>query len=323
MIVNLLITRRFYFWLNPAVILLLLGACSSIIDDSDTATRGEYFKFLSSDFASNYLSMTEALQSTPTDAISYENEHWQAVEQSLRGVDSSNMAEAMQWQYVALRQQSDAVIGYKVALGSEGVQQLFGLNEPVIGILFNGDLLSNAVRVNRLSAKNLAFEPDLLVRIKSEKINSAKTIAEVAAHIDQVSAFIELPDLMVPIAPDSANAFIATNAAVRWGVIGDSIAANADDDFVQRLGTMTVNTYDASGALLSSAPGRALMGHPYSALLFLIEKLNQRGHLLERGDVVSLGAYAAPKKADGLEAVRVEYHGLDPSRVMSANVSFY
>ena len=274
------------------------------------------------EFAVAYNKMVSSLRLPSADSGGFDVRRWQTVEHWLMQSESLKMAEQWHWDYVGVRQQRYPIVGYKVALGSYRVQQLFGLSEPVIGVLFEGDLLPNGESVDLLSAKNLAFEPDLLVTVKSAALNAATTVAEVAPHIDRVAAFIELPDLMVPINPAYANAFIATNAAVRSGVVGDSVKASTDDAFIARLGTMKVVSYDQHGVQLSTASGHALMGHPYRAVLFLLEKLKRKNILLQAGDVISLGAYAKPQKAAGYRAVSVEYHGLDPARVLRAKVSF-
>jgi 2-keto-4-pentenoate hydratase len=95
---------------------------------------------------------------------------------------------------------------------------------------------------------------------------------------------------------------------------------------------MTVNTLNTSAELdggaetqkqiLSSAKGSAVMGHPYNAILFLLDQLHQRGVQLEAGDVISLGAYASPKPVGDIQQLRVEYIGIDGSQKLTVSAKF-
>lgn len=245
------------------------------------------------------------------------SQQWSAMLCALDQLDSVSSATAAQWQYVDLRADRHPVIGYKVALGSKAAQNLFGLSQPVIGALFADTLITidfdsdgEGPSISRANAVNLAFEPDLLVTIKSDAINAARSVEDVAPYIESVSAFLEVPDLVVMPDVQRGPAFIASNAAVRLGVVGGTIAASAEPEFIQSLASMRVTAYDQQGIPLSTASGQAVMGHPYRAIVFLVEQLQLSGRKLQAGDVVSLGAFAPPKPAAGVEAVRVEYIGL-------------
>jgi 2-keto-4-pentenoate hydratase len=61
------------------------------------------------------------------------------------------------------------------------------------------------------------YEPDLIVVVKDEGINDAKTISDVVRHLSEVVAFIELPDRIVAESEKlDGNLVTAINVARDW-----------------------------------------------------------------------------------------------------------
>ena len=118
-----------------------------------------------------------------------------------------------------------AVVGYKAGLTNPAVQKRFNYDRPVWGVLYQGMLLANGATVEAGFGARPLYEADLLVRVKSEAINQAKTPAEVLDAIDQLIPFIELPDLVVQAPPKlNGPAVNAINVGARMGVMGAPIA---------------------------------------------------------------------------------------------------
>lgn len=302
------------------LVVLVLSACFSARDNPDVNLSNSLLEACDiTDFASSYAKFSNPAQ-------------WPEILCTLQSLQSVEQAEKVQWDYAQQRSSQYPIIGYKVALGSPKAQQLFNLHKPVVGVMFNESLLVNGSTIAVSSAVNLAYEPDLLAVVKSTEINQAKSIEQLAPHIDRLVAFLEVPDLLIKPGSTSGPAFIATNAAFRWGVMGDSVIARSDTAFLDSLKTMTVNAISISTELdsdteienqiLSSAKGSAVMGHPYNAILFLLDKLHQRGVQLAAGDVISLGAYASPKPVGDIQQVRVEYIGIDGKQKLTVSTRF-
>lgn len=302
------------------LVTLVLSACFSTQENSDAKVSNSLVEACDlAGFASSYAQFSNPSQ-------------WPEIQCTLQALQSVEQAEKVQWDYAQQRSSQYPIIGYKVALGSANTQQLFALNKPVVGLMFKQSLLPNGSTIKKSSAVNLAYEPDLLAVVKSAEINQAKSIQDLAPHIDRLVAFLEVPDLLIKPGPSSGPAFIATNAAFRWGVMGDSIIARSDTAFLDSLKTMTVNTINMSADLdnaeetenktLSSAKGSRVMGHPYSAILFLLDQLHQRGVQLAAGDMISLGAYASPQPIGDIRQLAVEYIGIDGSQKLIVSAEF-
>ncbi len=200
------------------------------------------------------------------------------------------------------------VVGYKVGLTSKAVQKKFGVDHPLRGQLLEKMLLENGATVPaRFGARPIA-EGDLLVRVRDAGINRARTIAEVWDHLDAVIPFIELPDLLVRKGdPLTAPVITAINVGARLGVVGEAIPTEriAAGD----LAAMTVHVYQGEREVMA-VPGKAILGHPLNAVLWLIEDLKAQGKALKAGDLVSLGSFGRPLLPRAGATIRVVYEGL-------------
>jgi len=201
-------------------------------------------------------------------------------------------------------------VGYKVGLTTTAVQQRFGIDSPIRGVLLDKMLIADGAEV---PAKFGAFpfvEPDLVVEVGSSAVHEAKTPLEVLAHLRAVIPFIELPDLLVAdLRKIDGPTIAANNVGARLGVLGTPMAARTDAAFADALQKMTVRATDADGKLLSSAPGAAILGHPLNAVIWLAADLKKDGITLKPGDLISLGAYGNLPAVAG-QSVRVNYEGL-------------
>ncbi len=288
---------------------------------------------------------TPALAPAPADSfaqamLSYRQHvgserHWARVLEALGVPQTMAQGYLLQQSYVDLRSVRESRAGYKIALGNQASQALLGASEPITGILFANDLLPSGSRISVRGGVRLAVEADLLATIGSADVNQARTIDDVAKHIENLHAYIELPDLPFPFERTMASRFTATNAGAHLGIVGSTVKASSSPEFVDQLGAMQVilstgATGDAPH-VLARAFGRDLMAHPYNAVLFLLRKLQERGQALQAGDVISLGAYSKPLPVNGLLtgetlSVSVSYLGLvdhKTGNTASATVYFY
>lgn len=201
------------------------------------------------------------------------------------------------------------VAGYKAGLTNKAVQQRFGHNAPVRGVLLEKMLLEDGAEVPAKFGAVPIFEADLVVVVKDEGINQAKTPADVMKHLASIRPFIELPDLVTAKEqPLSGPVITAINVGARLGVLGKPIPASPD--MVDALAKMTVIMRDQDGKELAKAPGVAILGHPLNAVIWLAEDLAKSGGKLRAGDTLSLGSFNPPLFPKPGMTVTVTYEGL-------------
>ncbi len=223
-----------------------------------------------------------------------------------------------------MEKQGMQLVGYKAGLTNPAVQKRFNTDKPVWGKLYAPMLLKDGAQVDAAFGARALFEADMLVRVSSEAINSAKTPADVLAAIDQIIPFIELPDLVV-LAPPRLNgaAISAINVGARLGVVGKPIAVpftRAEKfQMLDALRDMQVTMMDAAGANLGGGKGSDILEHPLNAVVWLAQALAKEGQAMKVGQLISLGSFSplVPTKA-GL-AVTVTYAGLPGAKPVTVS----
>ncbi|MBY6141424.1 hydratase [Leisingera daeponensis] len=208
----------------------------------------------------------------------------------------------------ALEPHLGVVIGYKAGLTSKPAQERFGATEPVQGLLFQNMMLENGATLDAPWGAIPMVEADLVLVVADDGINSATTPEEALAHISAIRPFIELADLT--LAGDqlfSAESITAMGVGTRLGVLGAPVPVEDPAEMSRMLEEMSVTLRDAAGGVLVQAPGRAVLGNPVNAALWLRSK----GVEFKAGDLISAGSFGPlfPPRA-GKGGVSVTYAGL-------------
>ncbi|TAG25999.1 MAG: fumarylacetoacetate hydrolase [Burkholderiales bacterium] len=223
-----------------------------------------------------------------------------------------------------MEKQGAKLVGYKAGLTNPAVQKRFNATQPVWGKLYENMLLKDGTAVDAAFGARALFEADMLVRVSSEAINSAKTPMDVLNAIDQIIPFIELPDLVVQAPPRLNGAAIqAINVGARLGVLGQPIASPAmraeKYQMLDALRDMQVTMTDAAGANLGGGKGSDILEHPLNAVVWLAQALAKEGQSMKVGQLISLGSFSplVPPKA-GMK-VTVTYAGLPGAKPVSVS----
>jgi 2-keto-4-pentenoate hydratase len=243
--------------------------------------------------------------------------------QSVHAGLSLDEARRVQKEFVAiLTPKLGERVGFKVGLTSKAVQESVGASNPVRGVLLREMMLNDGAKVPANFGARPIWEPDLIVVVKDAGINEAKTLREVASHLNEVVAFIELPDRIVAETEKvDGNLITAINASARLGVLGQRRKIDPTPEFVTALENLTVSATDEKGAELAKAKGDALLGHPLNPVLWLINDLAASDEKLKAGDLISLGSFARPQSPHAGQTVTVHYDGL-PGGSLQASVRF-
>ncbi len=202
-------------------------------------------------------------------------------------------------------------IGYKVGLTSKPVQQKFGVSHPLRGVLLKRMLLESGASVAAKFGAVPIVEADLLVRVKDSGVNQATSPAEVIKHLDAIIPFIELPDLVLQKGqPLNGATITAINVGARLGVVGKPIAVEPTARFAEGLAEMRV-LVSVDGKQVMKVPGKAILGNPLNAVVWLAQDLAKHGQQLQAGDIISLGSFGKPfhPQAGSSFAVKYEFAG--------------
>ena len=200
-------------------------------------------------------------------------------------------------------------VGYKVGLTNPTAQQRFGVAHPVTGTIYEGTVrLRSGAEVPARFGAVPTVEADLMVRVRDEAINQARSHLDVLRSIDLVIPFIEMPDLVLASGMDGPN-LLAINVGARLGILGEAIPVQVTEEFAARLASMTVVLANDQREL-ARAPGTALLGHPLNVIPWLAQDLARRGERLRVGEYISLGGFSPALPTEAGRTYTVRYEGL-------------
>lgn len=203
------------------------------------------------------------------------------------------------------------VVGYKAGLTAKAVQERFGANAPVAGVLLEAMILKDGASVPAAFGARGLWEADMLLVVKDEGINGAKSPEEALKHLSAMRPFIELPDLALdPKEKLDAVQLTAINVAARLGVAGPEVPLQADAQTAKLLAETRIVAVDSSGAKLAENTGAATLGNPLNVVVWLVDELRKSGRSLRAGDLVSVGSFSPLTPPKPGQAVTVRYEGL-------------
>jgi 2-keto-4-pentenoate hydratase len=198
------------------------------------------------------------------------------------------------------------IVGYKVGLTSDAVQQQLGVDQPDFGTLFADMELINGQSVNANSLIAPKAEGEIGFCFKQDLNSPNLTILEMLSAIDFFFPVVEIVDSVVK----------------DWNIgIVDTIADNASSAlYMTSLRTFSTKGVDFAslsveidmhGKCVAKGKGSACLGNPLLSTYWLVRKLISLGTPICKGQIVLSGALAPMiDLVSGVE-LKFKFNGLD------------
>jgi 2-keto-4-pentenoate hydratase len=210
--------------------------------------------------------------------------------QELPGGLPTDEASAYRIQAAAVQALGQAQCGYKIGATSPEAQALLRTDHPFASPLFEPDCRASGAGVSEPGYGLLGLEPEFALKLGADlpPRTGAYALDEVRAALASVHPAFEIIGLRLPNAlfPNALVAIADFGANVGF-VAGDGVADWAGLD----LSAIPV-TASVDGRKVASGTGKAVMGHPLNALVWLANFLGTSGRGLKAGDWISTGTCA-------------------------------
>ncbi|WP_293379639.1 fumarylacetoacetate hydrolase family protein [Phenylobacterium sp.] len=200
------------------------------------------------------------------------------------------------------------IVGWKIGLTTKRMQQMCGVDEPIVGAVLAGRIHPAPARVAVAAYVRLGVESEIALRIARPFPDGEVSPEEALAHVDQVCAAFELvDDSGADYAHLSAMTLVADNAWNAGLVLGPPGDAAGTGGLAGRKGVLR-----RGGEVVDEGSSSDVLGDPARALAWLAAHLARAGQPLRPGQWVSTGSIVPTKFVESGQAWRFEVEGLAP-----------
>ena len=176
----------------------------------------------------------------------------------------------------------EPIAGYKLGLTGP---LLFGATEPVYGRLYGSMLRGDNTKVFLDDFVKPMLELEVAYAFAAD-VPQGVTTEQLPSYVAQVAPAVELPDLFFKnLAELDWKDIIALNVGARQVIIGEPMDPSTVDVNDLYLSATYEGEIVAQGSTTNN-----IWGDQWQALLFLVQKLDERGYQIKAGDVVISGA---------------------------------
>jgi len=186
-----------------------------------------------------------------------------------------------------LRAEAGALAGWKLGLTSCAKQAQVGVHEPVRGFLAAADALDLGEPLLVSEYIQPRAEPEIAFLIGTSLAGPTVSSADVMAATAAVALGVEVLDSRYRDYTFTAADVVADNTSAARYVIGPAVPAAGID--LRLLGVLL----EHNGEVIATAAGAAALGHPASAVAWLVRSLAAENDGLRRGDLVLSGGLTA------------------------------
>lgn len=217
-------------------------------------------------------------------------------------------AYAIQWRGIERRLAAgERVIGAKLGLTSAAKQQTMGVDEPIYGWLTDRMVHPAELPLDLERFIHPRVEPEIAFLTGAE-LRGPTTVTQVLAATEAVYAALEVIDSryanfdfqLADVVADNAS---ASAASVICG--SRAVPATAAGDLA-----LTGCVIRKNGAVVHTAAGAAVLGHPAVAVAWLVDRLAERGRTLPAGSLVIAGALTDAVPIAAGDVIAAEFDGL-------------
>lgn len=219
-----------------------------------------------------------------------------------------DVVDAYEIQLINIRQrvaEGAQVLGHKVGLSSEAMQQMMGVDEPDYGHLLDEMQVFEDVPVQAGRFLYPRVEVEVGFILAADLPGAGCTEDDVLAATEALVPSIELIDTRITDWKIALCDTIADNASSAGFVLGKARVSPADIDVKAVDAVLTRN-----GEVIAEGRSDAVLGNPVTAVAWLARKVESFGVRLRKGDIVLPGSCTRAIDARPGDQFVAEFTGL-------------
>jgi 2-keto-4-pentenoate hydratase len=206
------------------------------------------------------------------------------------------------------------VIGWKIAATSEAGQRHINVGAPLLGRILSGLVVEAGSTVSLAGNRMRVAEPEFAFRFGHTLSPRAALYAqqEVLDAVASLHPALEVPDSRYAVFTRAGEAqLIADNACCGRFAFGDAAPPRwREIDLSAQAVRGTVTNSAGHARYTRAGHGRAALGDPRTALVWLVNQLSALGLSIDAGQVVSTGTCMAPLAIEPGDLVRADFGDL-------------
>ena len=177
------------------------------------------------------------------------------------------------------------IVGRKIGLTSQAVQNQLGVGQPDYGALFNEMEILNGNTVPFSDLMQPKIETEIAFVVGENLDAEFLTLTDLIRAIDYALVSIEIAGSRVANWDIKITDTVADNASASHFVLGHRPVSLSDLDLVNCKMSMKRN-----GEIVSQGQGRDCLGSPLNACLWLAKTMSKLEQPLKKGDIILSGA---------------------------------
>jgi 2-oxopent-4-enoate hydratase len=194
------------------------------------------------------------------------------------------------------------IVGRKIGLTSKVMQDLFNVNEPDYGTIFEDLVYPNRCVIKKDKMIQARVEAEVAFILKQDLLGPNITALQVLQATEGVMPCLEIIDSRIENYRIKIQDTIADNASC-WGVIlGSKLSHPLGIDY----SVLGLTVYK-NGEVAATATGAAVLGNPLNSVAWLANKMLEYGVVLKAGDIVISGSLIGAFPIDKGDVVQANF----------------
>ena len=195
-------------------------------------------------------------------------------------------------------------IGWKIGLTSQAALDLFGAEEPMVGVIYADTLLADDALLPTSEIISPRIEGEMLLELGSVPPPGASD-EDLVASLASVSVAFEIADSRFLGWPSAIGGAIADNACCGWLLRAPGAIEPSKADYEGTAMAITRN-----GETISEGVTAACLGSVLRVYRWFIEDSHRRGRHLQAGDIILTGAMGPAILMEAPATYRLDCPGL-------------